>query len=122
VSEEEVDCVRLDDWAAQTGVKGLGLIKLDVEGAEIPVLQGAEKLIARFQPLLITEYNPACAVKYFGASETAYYDLLSDVFPFRYLIHDGGHLTRLDRRETLLEALQRGKGWEDLLCSFHSLA
>ena len=34
------------------------LIKIDVEGFELPVLQGAEKTIRKHQPILVVEYSP----------------------------------------------------------------
>jgi FkbM family methyltransferase len=121
VSEEAVDCIRLDAWVAKNEVPRLDFIKLDVEGAEALVLEGAAGVISRFHPLLITEYNPACAVKYFGASESAYFGQLSEIFPFRYLIQEGGQIMRIDRYDTLREILRSRKGWEDLLCSFKEL-
>ena len=121
VSEEVVDCMRLDAWVAKNEVPRLDFIKLDVEGAEARVLEGAAGVISRFRPLLITEYNPACAVKYFGASENDYFGLLSEIFPFRYLIQEGGRLARIDHYNILREILRSGKGWEDLMCSFREL-
>ena len=41
----------LDDFAAQTGVR-LGLIKLDVEGAEAAALRGAARVIREHRPKL----------------------------------------------------------------------
>jgi FkbM family methyltransferase len=110
VAEEVVDCIRLDAWIAKNEVPRLDFIKLDVEGAEARVLEGAAGVISRFHPLLITEYNPACSVKYFGASESAYFELLSEIFPFRYLIQEGGQLAIIDRYDILREILRSGKG------------
>jgi FkbM family methyltransferase len=121
VSEEVVESIRLDTWVAQHDVKRLDLIKMDAEGAEAVILRGAIETISRFRPLLITEYNPACAVEYFGEREDAYFEVLSGLYPFRYLIHEGGKLSRVDHYEALREVIQSGKGWEDLLCSFTEL-
>jgi FkbM family methyltransferase len=49
---EAVQCVRLDDLL---GEGSIGLIKVDVEGAEREVLEGCEGILARCQPVLYVE-------------------------------------------------------------------
>jgi hypothetical protein len=51
-----VQCVRLDDLAAGEPV---GLIKIDVEGAELEVLRGCEAILQRSRPLLYVENDRA---------------------------------------------------------------
>jgi FkbM family methyltransferase len=53
----EVQTVTLDEHAAETGTDRLSFVKLDVEGAELDALQGAEKTICRYHPRLAVEYN-----------------------------------------------------------------
>jgi FkbM family methyltransferase len=48
----EVPCVRLDDM---TGARGVRLMKIDVEGFELQVLQGAQQILARDRPVLYVE-------------------------------------------------------------------
>jgi len=50
-----VDFVRLDDWCAENGVERIDCIKVDVDGDEWPVLQGAEGILRRYRPLIIIE-------------------------------------------------------------------
>ena len=38
-------------------IKKLDLIKIDAEGHEVPVLKGAKKLIKKFKPLILTEFD-----------------------------------------------------------------
>lgn len=60
-----VRTVRLDDVLA--GENNIGLIKLDIEGAEILALDGARDLIVRNQPYIVMEYcRNALAFKYRG--------------------------------------------------------
>lgn len=47
----------LDAIVLSRQVERLDLIKVDVEGFEWPVLQGAEQTIAKFRPHIIFEYN-----------------------------------------------------------------
>jgi hypothetical protein len=84
---------------------------VDAEGAEAVVFRGANDTISRFRPLLLAEYNPACAVRYFGEREDAYFEVLRGLYPFLWLIQEGGKLARIDRYEVLKEVLQSGKGW-----------
>jgi FkbM family methyltransferase len=50
--QETVQCVRLDDLLADAQI---GLLKIDAEGAELDVLKGSERLLARCQPFLYVE-------------------------------------------------------------------
>jgi FkbM family methyltransferase len=46
---------RLDDVVQKEGFKQVDIIKMDTEGHELFVLQGARETIARFKPLLLVE-------------------------------------------------------------------
>jgi FkbM family methyltransferase len=50
----EVDCFPLDEVLKETRID---LLKIDVEGYELPVLEGAKQLIEAFQPTLILEIS-----------------------------------------------------------------
>ncbi len=51
----EVECTTLDDFIDSYDKVKIGLIKLDAEGAELPVLHGAQKLIERDKPYIMYE-------------------------------------------------------------------
>jgi FkbM family methyltransferase len=53
-SETIVQCVRLDDLVPPDG-EAVGLIKIDVEGMELEVLQGARGILERSRPMLYVE-------------------------------------------------------------------
>jgi FkbM family methyltransferase len=57
----QVEARRLDSVVAAAGIDRLDLIKIDVEGFEWPVLQGAEQTIANFRPHIVFEFDAAYA-------------------------------------------------------------
>lgn len=54
----DVPVVRLDDYFAGLPLHRLDMMKIDVEGGELPVLQGAAGLIEKFHPIIICEVEP----------------------------------------------------------------
>ena len=55
VSEISVETVRLDDYVSQFPLARVDFVKLDVEGGEREVLQGASSVLTKFRPILICE-------------------------------------------------------------------
>ena len=47
--------VALDEWLATTGISKIDLIKADVEGAELFLLEGARLTIERHHPRLLLQ-------------------------------------------------------------------
>ena len=52
---ERVRVRTLDAWATQAGLPRVDLIKMDVEGAEIEILEGAAATLARTAPMLVVQ-------------------------------------------------------------------
>lgn len=52
-----VKAVTLDHYVKQNNVKNISLIKIDVEGFEMNVLQGAKETLEEFHPALFVEIN-----------------------------------------------------------------
>ncbi len=50
--------MRLDDFVASRGLERVDLIKIDVQGAEPLLLQGAMRTLAEFGPDLLVEVSP----------------------------------------------------------------
>jgi len=48
----------LDHFAEAQGIERLNLIKIDVDGHELPVLQGGLSVLKKFQPILVIELSP----------------------------------------------------------------
>jgi FkbM family methyltransferase len=53
----EVPTISLDQYVESQQIKSLDLIKLDIEGSEYSALVGAKKIIGKFRPIIIVEYN-----------------------------------------------------------------
>jgi FkbM family methyltransferase len=114
----EVPAVRLDDWVERSGMSRLDFIKMDVEGAESHVLQGAAATLQRFRPILLTEYNPACSDAYFNQPSRAYFDLLRRTFSAICALNpDGSFTATISNWDDLNQRLEQ-QGWADLVCSF----
>jgi FkbM family methyltransferase len=64
---ETVPVVRLDDVVRENQLARLDLIKIDVEGAELRVIQGATATLSRHRPLLLFEASDS-ALRQQGAS------------------------------------------------------
>lgn len=54
---KKVKVTTLDFYVQQNALKKLDLIKIDVEGFEMKVLQGAQEVLQKFKPLLFIEVN-----------------------------------------------------------------
>lgn len=57
VTTQEVDCRTLDAVVAAEGLERVDLVKIDVEGFEAEVIEGARTTIARYRPRLIVEWH-----------------------------------------------------------------
>lgn len=53
----------LDNLAREQGLNNLRLIKIDVEGAELHVLRGAQDLLTRSRPAILLEVFPAALLR-----------------------------------------------------------
>lgn len=77
-SSIQVEITTLDEYFGQHGTV-VDLMKIDAEGAEPAILEGARALLARSPDLIIlTEYNPKL-IRAFGRQPTAYLRELSSL-------------------------------------------
>ena len=56
VGSESVETARLDTLVAERGLPLPTVVKIDVEGAELPVLRGAAETLRRARPAVVLEY------------------------------------------------------------------
>lgn len=64
MGEGDVPMALLDDY----DLVDVDLIKIDCEGGELPVLQGAQRMLKTYKPVVIVEQKPGMAQK-FGLAE-----------------------------------------------------
>lgn len=84
----EVDTIPLDHLLDE--IKSIQFIKIDVEGAELKVLQGARKLIEKFQPLIIFECGKGAA-DFYGTTPEMVFKFFKEINYHIYNLSDYIH-------------------------------
>ena len=90
-----VESTRLDTWARRRGLDRLDFVKLDVEGVEPAVLDGAEETLRRFRPVLVIECNPVALPRFTGTGYRELLHRLRALFPTVGLVGTGGAVVPL---------------------------
>lgn len=59
-TSQKISTIPIDDWAREQGVKGLEVMKFDIQGAELMALNGARETLTHSTLLVYTEiwFNP----------------------------------------------------------------
>jgi hypothetical protein len=120
---EVVPATSLDGWVDAHGLDRVDLVKLDVEGAEPRVLDGARRLIRRYEPDLVVELNPLALRRFQGRDHVALLGQLRELFPRLCFIRWDGSLVDLlpGASEAHARKLLSHKGMLDLFCTFQRL-
>jgi FkbM family methyltransferase len=74
---EQVRALTLDDYVAKNKIHNIGLIKIDVEGAEFEVLSGSLETLIHHRPTLLIEFNRPFTNKTKKYTLTEIYEFLS---------------------------------------------
>lgn len=61
---QELPCIALDDWWKTVNQPQISLIKVDVEGADLNVLNSAREIIKRDKPIIFVEINAKALSRY----------------------------------------------------------
>ncbi|HWE30760.1 MAG TPA: FkbM family methyltransferase [Polyangia bacterium] len=90
----DVECRTLDDVIGDGRVD---IVKLDTQGTELAVLAGARRLIARFSPLIVLEFE----AEYQGDARAAYRALESELAGYQLwrIHHKRAEISRFDPRD-----------------------
>lgn len=81
LEDETVQVRTLDDMVDNLGLSQVDFIKIDVEGFEGEVLKGAQRTLARFQPVVLLELNHWCLNVFRRTSVPDFLDLVVGYFP-----------------------------------------
>lgn len=117
---EAVQTITLDDWVAQHALPRVDLVKMDIEGAELDALAGAEQLLSGHAPALLIECNAVVMRRFHRRSSRDLYDVLARHYRHIYLVPETsreGDVVPIEAYEQLQEALALGRGNEDLYCT-----
>lgn len=78
-SQETVQVIKIDDFVSKNKVPKVSFIKMDIEGFEYWAIQGMKKLINKWHPVMIIEYNNE-RMKFIGVSNNDMKNLLYDTY------------------------------------------
>jgi FkbM family methyltransferase len=92
---EMVPSVRFDTWARGEGLDRLDLVKLDVEGVELAVLDGAGDTLRRFRPIVVVECNPVALPRFGSTGYAVLLRRMRALFPTVGVIEPGGRVTTI---------------------------
>lgn len=99
-SSAQIDAVSLDDFCEREGIAHIDLLKLDIEGAELLALQGADRLIAQ-GAISVVQFELGAAALPFGASLYQFWTRYTEQFEFFLVLAHG--LKRIDTYSPDLE-------------------
>lgn len=91
--------IRLDDFCTKRSIVP-EVIKIDVEGAELGVLNGAREILASAHPLIFLSVHPV-HLKHLGSSVEELYELICDLGYGVYTV-DGKKVNALGKEEYIL--------------------
>jgi FkbM family methyltransferase len=93
---EWVDVTTLDEFTSQLPIARVDLLKIDVEGFEMFVLKGAEKIIQKWKPILFVELSEV-NLKEHGFSARLLIDYIESL---NYEVRDARTMQMIDKSET----------------------
>jgi FkbM family methyltransferase len=112
---EAIASVTVDDIVEQAGNPDIALIKIDTQGSERRVLQGAAKTLQRCKPTLFIEVDDG-ALRQFGTSrEEVLRELNAHQYKF-YRISRFGREVQISLEQALGGRGSDARGYDDLLC------
>lgn len=118
----EVPCRTLDGFLEESSVLRVDVIKIDVEGAEMSVLDGAARTLAEHRPVVVMEFNSFAFTLHQGLLPQDALSRIQEIFPYVFVIDRvDGSLSRLSTPNEAYGFLY-GNGihgpTDNLFCSF----
>lgn len=112
-----VPTVKLDEVLKDLG--RLDLVKIDVVGMEPLVLRGLERTLARFRPILLSEFHPWAIARAAATSPFDYLRRLRRLYPAITILHRDGTRERCVEPEAVMQAWQRANEQAGLAGRLH---
>lgn len=115
-----VQAVSLDEWVEEVGLTRLDFLKIDVEGAEPFVIDGAKSVLTKFRPDAVVEFNPLVLKQHFGGRPFLLYDQLASIYPKIYIVSDLHPPILIESSDALAQHIAGSADVIDLYCTFKS--
>ncbi|MEL6495299.1 MAG: FkbM family methyltransferase [Cyanobacteria bacterium J06623_7] len=115
-----IEVKRLDDVFPELGLDRLDLIKIDVEGYELRVLEGARQTINRYRPIVQMEFNSWTLNVQQRICLPDFIDFILALFPLAYAFHRQSFIdlrTTKGRYEAMAQNLLHQQ-YLELVCAF----
>ncbi len=117
--------VSVDEFVADHGLTRLDVVKVDVEGGEVSVLEGATQTLARHRPVVVLEFNSFGLSLHNAVLPQVALRRIRELFPFVFVIDRvDGSLSRLAGAHEAYEFLYDNGihgPVDNLLCCFDDL-
>ena len=119
-----VEVSTVDRFIAEKGLSRLDLIKIDVEGFELDVLDGAEKTLRMLKPGVFLEFNSFALIAHRNINPRSVIERLMAAFPFVYA-YDAGNIRIISGPPAMHgfihDNLVKHACVDDLFCCFQPL-
>jgi len=92
-----VEAVSLDEYLKNKNINEVKIIKLDIEGAELPALKGMDNILSRLKPVLIVEVSPEVTKS--SKDRLQVFELLFQKNYKRFVIQNDGKLKQPNDQE-----------------------
>ncbi|MGX1186648.1 FkbM family methyltransferase [Pseudomonas sp. F-14 TE3623] len=94
-----VEVKTIDETFATLGLDRLDFMKIDVEGFELEVLEGALQTLSKYKPRVVLEMNHWCLNMFRRISLPEFRERLLAIFPVVYALEAGEYLDLTDAEE-----------------------
>ena len=117
--------ITIDEFLADDALDRLDFVKVDVEGGELAVLDGAKQALAEHEPLVVLEFNSFGMTFHNAVLPQRALVRILETFPHVYVMdRSDGRLACLEKPKEAYELLYENGihgPADNLLCSFHDL-
>lgn len=96
---EKIKITKLDDFIHDLDIKQIDFMKIDVEGFEKEVIDGAKNTIEKFQPIIVLELNHWCLNAFQRITIPDFFDYLQSIFPILYAFEKDYYADLYDERD-----------------------